>query len=215
MIAFGVCIGPDEANYRSRALPGIARAAEPDSVLLESRDNDSIFNAYNQILDHVTGLEGIEGLVLLHDDVELREDDLGGILRTRFADPEVAVVGVIGACGVGSLAWWEYETRGVCEETRGRIDFGAGLHDVDTVDGLLMALSPWAIRNLRFDADNYHGFHGYDADFCAQARAAGRRVVVDSIDLFHHTKGGYGDTLSYQTADVTYRRKWCGAGISS
>lgn len=213
MIAFGVCIGPDETNYRRWALPGIARAAEADSVLLESRDNASIFPAYNEILDHVAGLEGIEGLALIHDDVELRDGRLAGTLRTRFADPDIAVVGVIGARGVGSLAWWEYDTSGACEETRGRIDFGAGFHEVDTVDGLFMALSPWAIRNLRFDADSYHGFHGYDADFCAQARAAGRRVVVDGVDLFHHTKGGYGNIESYRAADETFRRKWCGAGI--
>jgi methionine biosynthesis protein MetW len=93
-------------------------------------------------------------------------------------------------------------------ETRGQIDFGGHPDDVDAVDGLLLVLSPWAVRNLRFDADAFDAFHGYDVDFCFQARAAGRRVVVDDIGVFHHTKGGYGDEDAFRRADAAFRAKW-------
>ena len=79
----------------------------------------------------------------------------------------------------------------------GDIDFGGHDEDVDAVDGLLLVLSPWAVRNLRFDADRFDHFHGYDVDFCFQARAAGRRVVVDDIELLHHTNGGYNDVADF------------------
>jgi GT2 family glycosyltransferase len=82
------------------------------------------------------------------------------------------------------------------------------VHDVDAVDGLLLVLSPWAVRNLRFDEDRFTGFHGYDADICFQARAAGKRVVVDEIAVVHHTKGGYGDLDAYRRCDQAFRAKW-------
>ena len=44
-------------------------------------------------------------------------------------------------------------TSGVVTENRGVPD--SGTHDVDTVDGIFLALSPWAVRNLRFDAKNF------------------------------------------------------------
>ena len=46
--------------------------------------------------------------------------------------------------------------------------------EVDSVDGFLMVLSPWAVRNLRFDEELTFGY-GFDFDFCQQARVAGRR----------------------------------------
>jgi GT2 family glycosyltransferase len=57
--------------------------------------------------------------------------------------------------------------------------------EVDTVDGLLLVLSPWAVRNLRFD-ESLGRFHGYDLDFCLQARAAGRKVVTADLKIVHH-----------------------------
>ena len=48
---------------------------------------------------------------------------------------------------------------------------------VDTVDGCLLILSPWAVRNLRFDESLRFG-HGHDLDFCLQARAAGRTITT-------------------------------------
>ena len=46
--------------------------------------------------------------------------------------------------------------------------------EVDTLDGQLLVLSPWAVRNVRFDESLLLG-HGYDLDFCLQVRAAGRK----------------------------------------
>jgi hypothetical protein len=209
VIAFALCVGSQEKLARC-ALPGLRRVAEPDSPVVEVTTDHSIFHAYNEVLDALAPREDLEALVLMHEDVELLAPDFCDRIRRRLAEPDVAVVGAIGARGVRSLAWWEYETAGRVSESRGEIDFGGGVHDVDVVDGLLLVLSPWAARTLRFDEERFSGFHGYDADICLQARAAGRRVVVDELPLHHHTKGGYGDEAAFLAADAAFRAKWLG-----
>ena len=207
MLAFAVCVGSEE-KYRLYAQQGIEFAAEPDSVVAEVTTDRSIFEAYNEVLDALADADGLEALVLLHEDAEIIDAEFCAKVRRRLADPSVAVVGVIGGREVPGLAWWKGEQHGRVIETRGPIDRGGGLHDVDAVDGLMLVLSPWAVRELRFDTDNFTGFHGYDADICFQARAAGKRVVVDEIALIHHTKGGLGDEREYYATDRVFREKW-------
>jgi GT2 family glycosyltransferase len=57
--------------------------------------------------------------------------------------------------------------------------------EVDTIYGVMMALSPWAVANLRFD-ESIGMLHGYDFDICRQARAAGRKVITADLRLAHH-----------------------------
>ena len=207
MIAFAVCVGSEE-KYRDLAQPGLRQVCEPDSLVAEVTTDSSIFEAYNEVLDAFAERDDLEALVLVHEDVEIVDSDFCGKIRRRLAEPDVAVLGVIGARGVTSLAWWEAEGRGRCLETRGLVDFGGGSHDVDSVDGLMIVLSPWAVRNLRFDTEAYTGFHAYDVDISFQARAAGKRVVVEDIALVHHTKGGYGNVDAWRAANSAFRAKW-------
>lgn len=207
MIGFASCIASREVFVR-RALPGLREAAEPDSPIAELSTSDSLFAAYNEALDHFAGAEDLEALVLLHDDAELLRDDFCARVRDALSDPAVAVVGAVGARGVRSLAWWEGELSGAVTETRGRVDHGFARPDVDALDGLLLVLSPWAVRRLRFDATTFTGFHGYDVDLCFQARAAGRTVRVADLPVLHHTKGGLGDEAAWHRADAAFRAKW-------
>ena len=207
MIAFGICVGSEERLERC-ALAGLRRVSEPDSPVATSRDNDSIFTAYNEMLDAFGDDERLEALVLLHEDVEILDRAFCDKIRSVLSEPRVAIAGVIGARNVTSLKWWDGDGCGRVRESRGVVDLGRGRHDVDVVDGLLLALSPWAVRNLRFDDANFCGFHGYDVDICFQARAAGMRVVIEDIDVMHHTNGGYGDVATYTAADEMFRAKW-------
>lgn len=207
MIAFACCVA-SPSTFAATALPGLRRAMEPDSPFAELSTTTSILEAYNEALDHFAAADGLEALVLLHEDTELFDSAFCATVRRTFADPEVAVVGAIGARGVRSLAWWEGEMCGSVLETRGAIDHGFDHSDVDAVDGLLLALSPWAVRHLRFDTETFSGFHAYDVDFCFGARAAGKRVVVADLPLMHHTKGGYGDKAAWDAADAAFRAKW-------
>lgn len=207
MIAFASCIASPEV-FAARALPGLRRVAEPDLQFAELSTTTSILEAYNEALEHFAAVDELEALVLLHEDAELLDSEFCVLVRNALRDPEVAVIGAVGARAVTSLAWWRGEVAGRVVETRGVIDMGFADPVVDAVDGLLLVLSPWAVRNLRFDAQTFTGFHAYDVDLCFAARAAGRKVVVANLPVVHHTKGGYGDETAWAAADAAFRAKW-------
>jgi SAM-dependent methyltransferase len=212
VIAYAACVGSPE-KFQTICLPGLQRVVEPDDLVIEAEHEHSIFAAYNEVLDAVRDRDDLEALVLLHEDTEVTDPGFPGLIRRHVGDDGVAVVGTVGARAIGGLSWWEGDCYGRVLETRGVIDFGGGTHDVETVDGLVMALSPWAVRNLRFDEEAYDGFDAYDADFCAQARAAGKRVVVTELPVMHrHTRVGSArassDGGSFERNEKVFREKW-------
>ena len=196
MIAFGSAMTDPEA-FRRYARPGIARASEPDSEIYAVAAVGAISRGYNLLLDRAARQEGLEALVLVHQEVEIADPAACSKIRRAFEDPDVAVVGVAGATGVRSIAWWEGEIS--CGTVMQRYqEYGGGEQpafcfkergpapaEVEAVDGFLMALSPWAVHNLRFDESLWLG-HGYDLDFCLQVREAGRRVVTENLHVVHH-----------------------------
>ena len=200
MIVFGTAV-TDGETYEREALPGIQRVAEEDSVVLAHQSAGSVFRNYNLLLDKAAEQENLEALVLLHQDVELVDEDFAEKVRGALADPEVAIVGCAGAIGVRSIAWWQgaLTWAGL---THRYPEYGGGdfpaiswrpetipayatTGEVDSVDGFVMALSPWAVRNLRFD-ESLGKLHGYDFDICMQARAAGKKVATADFRAIHH-----------------------------
>lgn len=200
MIAFGTALTAPDV-YRRCAEPGIKLAAEPDSVVLPHAAAGTIFRGYNLLLEKAAELDDLEALVLVHQDAEIVEPDLCERLREALRDPDVGVVGCVGAIGVRSIAWWEgavtwasfvhrygeYGGGDIEGPTWDRDDPPpyARLGEVDTVDGFVMALSPWVVRNIRFD-ESIGPHHGYDLDFCLQVRAAGKKVVTADFRVIHH-----------------------------
>lgn len=200
MIAFGSSITETD-TYERCARPGIERAAEPDSEILAYQVAGSIFRSYNVILDSAAQLENLEALVLVHQDAEIVSTDFCATIREALHDPDVGVVGCVGAIGVRSIAWWEGSVTWASFIHR-YTELGGGdlpalswkhdemppyarMGEVDTVDGFVMVLSPWVVRNLRFD-ESLGALHGYDFDFCLQVRAAGRKVVTADFKAIHH-----------------------------
>lgn len=162
------------------------------------RHQTSIAAAYNSILDMASRSPSVEGVILLHDDVELLDREWRAKLDDAF-EQGGDVVGVIGGRGRGGMAWWTREQQfGRVAQPDLIMDKGLGLAEVDVLDGLILGVSPWGVRNLRFEVDAYPGFHGYDADICSQARARGRRVFVAPIEVMHHTRGAFGTRKSYE-----------------
>ncbi len=207
MFAIVICIG-SETTYAKAAKPGVLRFGEPDSVVIELRDQTSLHLAYNRALEALRGLTDIEGAVFIHEDLEIRDPNVFTKLRRLFSDNSVAVVGAIGAVGVTSLSWWLGQRRGLMKEPRFELDFRHEEPEVDSLDGCFLALSPWSISNLKFDSDTFSGFHGYDADICFSARSLGKKVLWEELDLFHHTKGGFGDRDEFIKNDEAFREKW-------
>lgn len=227
MIAWGIAVGSEEKLERF-ARPGLRRVCAPDDPVYELRDNDSIFVAYNEMLDRAKATPGVEALVLLHEDTEIFDRKLPDKLRYAFEDPMVAVAGPVGGIGVTDIAWWKCE-RGIGSitwevldpvrafktpliTTGGPIGPG-GAGEADALDGLLLAFSPWAIDNLRFDEDLGPGFHSYDVDVCFQARAHGRKVVVITTEVSHHNDNVFTYREEWKQAHARFRRKWEGMGV--
>jgi hypothetical protein len=199
MIAFACSITEPKA-YRRFAERGIRLAAEPGSEVLALAAAGSLFRSYNLILDKAAECEDLEALVLVHQDAEIVSSDFCAKVRRALSDPEVGVVGCVGAIGVRSIAWWEgsvtwasfvhkYEELGGGElpafAWNGDLPPYARTGEVETVDGFVLALSPWVVRNIRFD-ESLGQLHGYDFDFCLQVRAAGRKVVTEDLKAIHH-----------------------------
>ena len=102
-----------------------------------------------------------------------------------------------------SIAWWEgtatwassvYRDNELGGEEFPSLTFaGQNDHDshrprggeVDAIDGVLMAISPWAVRNLRFD-ESLGPRYGYEFDFCLQARAANHKVLIEELKIAHY-----------------------------
>jgi hypothetical protein len=225
MIAFGSPITAPEV-YERCAKPGIDAVAEPDSRVFAFRAMSSIFRSYNLILDKAAALEGLEALVLLHQDAEIVDPEFCAKVRAVFRDPDVAVAGPIGAIGVRSIAWWEGSVTwasfihryseygggdlpGFAWDVADRLPY-ARLGEVDVVDGFLMVLSPWAVRNVRFD-ESLGPLHGYDVDFCLQVRKAGRKVVTADLRAVHnHSLELVSDADGWVDAHMRIVEKWAG-----
>jgi hypothetical protein len=225
MIAFGCAITAPEV-YERHAGPGIDAAAEPDSAIFAFRATSSIFRSYNLILDRAAARDDLEALVLVHQDTELVDPELCAKVRAALEDPDVGVVGCIGATGVRSIAWWEGSVTwasfihrypehgggdlpGFSWPTGERPAF-ARTGEVDVVDGFLLVLAPWVVRNLRFD-ESLGSLHGYDVDLCLQARAAGRKVVTADLRAIHnHSLELVSDTEGWVEAHMRMAEKWDG-----
>lgn len=215
MIAFG-CATTSEREFRAHAGPAIERVAEADSVLMRKHGYDSIHEPYNEMLEQVAGREDLEAVVLLHQDLSIEDDDFMAKVRgVLAASPDIAIIGVAGARDVPGLAWWEgSESHGhfdspILVPGGSRMVYSRGVHEVDSVDGMLLVLSAWAARELRFDAELAGALDGYDLDICLQARARGRRVVAGGLEVSHYTTyEGFFDRRRWVRAAVALQRKW-------
>jgi len=226
MIAFASAITKPDV-YDECAGPGIERTREPDSVVIANAGAGSIFRSYNLILEQAADLPDLEALVLLHQDAEIIDPGFCAKLRRALSDPVVGVVGCVGAVGVRSIAWWEGSVTWASFTHRYR-ELGGGdlpafsfngvdqpaysrTGEVDTVDGFVLALSPWVVRNIRFDESLGQALHGYDFDFCLSVREAGRKVVTEDFQVVHHhSLDLVSDPDTWVEAHIRVAEKWDG-----
>lgn len=225
MIVFGTAITLPE-QYERWAEPGIRRVMEPDSKILAHQTTGSLFRNYNLMLDMARDEPDLEALVIVHQDTELVESDFCSKVREVLSDPDAAIAGCVGAIGVRSIAWWEgavtwasivhrYQEIGGGDITA--MSFRAEnaptfaeLGEVDSIDGVVMVLSPWAVSELRFD-ESLGRLHGYDFDICCQARAKGKKVVTGHFPaIHHHSLDLISDPDSWVESYIRLAEKWNG-----
>jgi hypothetical protein len=225
MIVFGTAV-TDQETYDSCAMPGIRLASEPDSEVIAHQSAGSLFRNYNLLLDRAATHHDLEALVLIHQDAEIVDPGFCDKVRQALTDPDVAIVGCAGAVGVRGIAWWEGAVTWASFTHRYRelgggefpaMSWNAGetpsiaqTGEVDSIDGFVMVVSPWAVRELRFD-ESLGKLHGYDFDFCMQARAAGKKVVTaDFRVVHHHSLELISNSDAWIEAHIRVAEKWDG-----
>lgn len=226
MFVFG-CPVTEPELYELHAEPGIRRAAEPDSVILPQAAPRSPAHVYNVLLDQAARFDGLEALILIHEEAEIVDRDFCGKLRSALRDPLIALVGCAGGTGLRGMAWWDATATWASSRYRSREFGGAELPgllgdgwnpeprrpgespvEVEAIDGSLMVISAWAVRNLRFD-ESLGPRYGYDYDLCMQARAAGRKVVVANLKFRHYFPlGVIKDPDTWMEAHMRAAEKW-------
>lgn len=221
MIAFGCAINNADV-FRKYGEPGIRRVAEPDSELFAFAPVESVGRTYNLVLDAAARCHDLEALALVHPQTEIVDPEFCAKIRAALSDPDVGIVGATGATGVTSIAWWE-----------GRVVSAPAVHqygehgggelpalswtqcepppaEVEALDGQLLVLAPWVVRNLRFDEDRLLG-HGFDLDFSLQVTATGRKLIVADIRLVHHRSLELvADLDVWVEAHIRMAEKWTG-----
>lgn len=224
MIAFG-CSITDPAMYDKAAGPGIALAAEAGSAIFSRAAAGSIFRSYNLLMDTAAACDDLEALVIVHQDAEIADPDFCLKVREALADPDVGVVGCVGAVGVRTIAWWDGSVTWASFIHR-YSEFGGGdlpafswgermpayaqTGEVDVVDGFVLVLSPWVVRNVRFD-ESLGQLHGYDLDFCLSVREAGKKVVTaDLKTVHHHSLDLVSNPDTWIQAHIAVAEKWDG-----
>lgn len=225
MIVFGCSItGPN--IYSEAAEKGFNLVAEPDSVVIANAAAGSLMRSYNVIIDKVAKMDGVEALVLCHQDAELTSPDFCSIVRESLKDPDVGVIGCVGAVDVRNIAWWEGSvtwgsfTHRYKEYGGGQIDAFtftednhpgyARIGEVDTLDGFILVIAPWTIQHIRFD-ESLGQLHGYDYDFCLQVREAGKKVMTaDFKAVHHHSLELVSDQFVWIEAHKRVAEKWLG-----
>ena len=225
VIAFGSAVTRPDVFERC-AEPGLRLAREADSETYAVESTGSIFSGYNRVLEAAAERDDLEALVLLHQDTEIVSTDFCDTVRRTMDQEDVGLAGCVGAIGVRSIAWWEgsitlasflhrfHEHGGGDVEafswTWREAPPYARLGDVDTLDGFLLVLSPWVVRNVRFD-ESLGALHGYDIDYCLQVREAGKRVVTaDFHAIHHHSLDAFSDPQEWIDAHVLVHEKWEG-----
>jgi cephalosporin hydroxylase len=214
VIAYGTAV-TDDRLYRRFALAGIESAAAPGDLVM-TRHGTSLQRGYNEMMDEAAGHDDLEALVLVHQDLRIEDPAFVQKLRAVLADESIGVAGSCGANGVSGMAWFEDADMigGMAAQFGGRVmelgtRLGAEIVDVEAVDGALLVLSPWAVRELSFDPSFEADFHGYDTDISLQSLRAGKRVVTAELWAVHDSLGKIGPRRgSWIRASLRFDRKW-------
>jgi hypothetical protein len=202
MFAYGCCVGSWDRfmlNVRPR-VPG-------GSPLLAASGHTGIVNAYNDFLDAAEKRD-IEGIILVHDDLEIVDPRAEEKFREVLSDADVGIVGVAGGGGE-SIAWWDHAPVGHQQTDAMLIDFGMRAGEVSYLEGSILVIPQRVVQRVRFDP-LFTEFHGYE-EICMVVRQFGMRVVVADIDTHHHTQLGFKSVASsrqWHRANELYREKW-------
>lgn len=168
-------------------------------IRIDNRDNYyGICEAYNEGVKRAKG----KILVFMHEDVFFMEGGWGEKLIDKFRDSSIGLVGVAGTeyLFADKPSWVTAGRPFIKGKVIHELDNGERYFltvyswdnsdaEVVAVDGLFFAIRKELFDRIKFDGENFDGFHFYDLDICMQVRKTHKCIVTNDI-IVKHTSGG-------------------------
>jgi len=146
-------------------------------------------------------------LIFMHEDIEFRKKDWGNKLISLLNNPKIGLVGVAGTTYLSENGIWSYPgvpfTKGRIihtrpeDESKEQLDLFCdeyGDFEVVALDGVFFATKKSIWNEIKFDEENFTGFHYYDLDFSLRI-AKKYKVTVTTDILIKHYSGGKNDEI--------------------
>ncbi len=180
-----------------------------------SRNQYSLAAAYNQGAQRAKG----EIVVFVHEDVFFMLPRWGLVLKEKFQDSTIGLVGVAGtqylraevpACKSSGRPF--IRGRVIHELNNGKAYFltAYSTNPVDSqvvaVDGLFFAIRRSLFSGIQFDAETFDGFHLYDLDISMQVRRSHKLIVTFDILLKHLSAGRFDE--KWMDYAIRFKRKY-------
>ena len=180
---------------------------------------EPVARTYNLVLEAASAREDLEALVLVHPHTEIVDPGSETRCARRWSIP-MSARRVRRRHGVRSIAWWEGEVRGTWCSVRGvRRRRGPGLSwterrlppaEVEALDGQLLVLSPWVVRNVRFD-ESLLVRPRLRARFQPAGPKGRRKLMVADLRVVHHRSLELiGELDVWVEAHIRLAEKWDG-----
>jgi GT2 family glycosyltransferase len=174
----------------------------------ESHEIIGIHDARGLCEGYNRGLERSRGDIVIfsHDDIEIWQPDFAGCLCRHLDKYDV-----VGAAGTARLMapWWSaspppYVAGQIARPCKGgfEVSFLGGyrraMGGMQAMDGLFLAFRRNVIERLRWDAQTFTGFHGYDVDCTFRAFQMGFSLAVAlDLPMLHQSPGTIDDAWDY------------------
>ena len=158
---------------------------------------------YNQAIDAALSTD-VDCLILVHDDVQLKENPIP-MLEQMFDTYDLVGVAGTDTIKLESPALWhlmgggfggghlhgcvDHKVQELYSSWTNTTNFGPVPHQAVMIDGVFMVLSRKIMENLRFDETNPAKFHFYDLSYSLSAHLAGFKVGVADIRILHESPG--------------------------
>jgi hypothetical protein len=217
----------NQKTFKEYLMPGLDKHGIKCCVASDDYEgqHQSIFIKYNQSIEALikNGLKENDIVVFSHEDVKLIDDHLVEKFEMVFEEKkDVGLIGVVGASKLNDTCrWWSNQVQ----DMRGHIiqENNTQNHhlikgivgysdDLIVVDGLIFAIRAdlFLKYNLRFDQENYDGFHFYDIDICCQILEKKLKIAVADILVLHKSIGDVSKNDDWAKNKDVFVKKWTG-----
>lgn len=181
----------------------------------DSLHGHSIFRALNYGIEQAK----YDYICITHDDVQFYTTNWGEIVIKHLKQEGIGLIGIAGTPTLGNIpSDWSFDIQyknlrqknkhnGIpFLESSGEFNNQNSLQVV-TLDGVFLCCQKSLFQTLRFDENQFSGFHSYDIDLCLQAHFSGyENRVINDVLIEHASMGN--KNKSWIENQLILWRKW-------